>query len=149
MEYRFARLGDLGSAFGAERRSVAIWRLIGDLFSRIRRFWRLIGHLFSRMWRFWRVFRTDLATKWSCWYLPAPVTFFFFFFLDRQTFFDADGGDFWRLGPIVKLATFGDFPDLFRRFAAPNTWHTCWNRLASAVRRPFKHHTRGPFDDNG
>ena len=40
---------------------------------------------------------------------------------------------FGRLGPIVKLATFGDFPDLFWRLAAPNTWQP-WSFSAEVLR---------------
>ena len=133
---RVARLGDLGSAFGAEKPSVATCWLIGDLFSRILCFWRVfrndlatikrslkcsmyIAPIAPCTWRqgkrvenrFIRIIdclKIDNYRKsvWSIRYLTASATFFSLF----------------RLGPIVKLATFGDFPDLFWRLAAPNIW---------------------------
>ena len=67
----------------------------------------------------YRVFENRLLSK-MC--MKFSILACFCDLLDRQKFFDADGGDIWRVGPIVKLATFGDFPDLFWRLAAPNTW---------------------------
>ena len=52
-----------------------------------------------------------------------------FFFQIVRNFLTQKVATCGRLGPIVKLATFGDFPDLFWRLAAPNTWQP-WACLA-------------------